>query len=160
MRTSILKPVILFLLVTFSIQIKAQSDQDKRAQLKSLIDSKKYHFNALSAGTLRGKTIQLNGEYFLFMNQDSLIADLPYYGRSYTADYPATDLSIRFKTTRFTYTCDTTKKGGWSMTIIPKNQPRASKIYMSVSPDGYCNMSVNSNSRETISFYGTILPSK
>ena len=160
MRTSTLKPALLFLLATFSIQIKAQSDQDKHAQLKSLIDSKKYLFNALSASSLRGKTFQLTGEYFLKMNQDSLIVDLPYYGRSYSSDYPATDLSIRFKTNQFTYTSDTTKKGGWNITIIPKSQPRATKIFMSVSSSGYCNMSINSNSRETISFYGTILPSK
>jgi hypothetical protein len=133
-----------------------QKNQDKYVQLKSLIDSKKYQFHAISATSMKGRTIQLTSPYFLKINNDSLQSDLPYYGRSYTADYPATDLSIRFNSNQFTYTADTTKKSGWEITIQPKNESKANKINMSVSSSGYCTLHISSNSRQPISYYGFI----
>jgi len=148
----------MFLLLAMSIHGNAQSDsgQYKKTTLKDWISSKKFSFHPMSARTLRGKTIQLTSEYFLKMNQDTLNADLPYYGRSYSAGYPGTDLAIQFGTTQFSYVGDTTKKGSWEITIIPKNESKASKIYMTISKSGYCTMNISSNSRDQISYYGTI----
>jgi hypothetical protein len=82
--------------------------------------------------------------------------DLPYYGRSFTTSYPPTDISVRFNTNQFDYVADSSKKGGWEITIKPKNESSASKIYMSVTTSGYCNMQISSNSSQPISYYGTI----
>jgi Domain of unknown function (DUF4251) len=133
-----------------------QKKQDQYAQMKSLLNSKKYYFHALSATTMKGKTIQLTTEYGFRLNNDSLMVDLPYFGRSYTSDYPGTDLGIQFNTGQFSYQADSAKKGGWDITIIPKNQTKASKMTMYVSPSGYCTLQVTSNTRQLISFYGTI----
>jgi hypothetical protein len=133
-----------------------QKNQDKHAQLKGMIDSKYFQFHALSATSMKGKTVQLSSEYSLKLNKDSLKVDLPYYGRSYTADYPGTDVSVQFNSNQFTYSSDSTKKGGWEITIIPKNEPKANKIYMSITSSGYCNLSISSNTRQSISFYGYI----
>jgi hypothetical protein len=133
-----------------------QKKLDKHAQLKSMIDSKHFQFHALSATSMKGKTVQLTSEYSLKLNKDSLNVDLPYYGRSYTADYPGTDVSVRFKSNQFTYSSDSTKKGGWEITIIPKNESRANKIYMAVTSSGYCTVNINSNTRQSISYYGYI----
>jgi|SRR5450755_612793 Domain of unknown function (DUF4251) len=134
----------------------AQEKIDKHTQLKSLIDSKKYHFHALSVTPMRGGTRQLTSEYGFKIDNDSLSVFLPYFGRAYSVDYGSTDLSIRFRTKEFSYVADTTKKGGWEITIIPKGQANANKIYMSVTSSGYCNVQVNSNNRDPISFYGNI----
>jgi hypothetical protein len=134
-----------------------QKKKNKQVQLKSMIDSRLYQFHALSATSMKGKTIQLSSEYFLKLNKDSLDVDLPYYGRSYTADYPGTDLSIRFISNKFSYSADTTKKGGWEITIIPKNESKANKINISISSSGYCNMNISSNTRQAISYYGYII---
>jgi hypothetical protein len=153
----ILLPIMVFTCLYGSAQTSAdQEKQDKYAQLKRLIDSKKYHFHALSATSMKGRVRQLTTEYGLTLNNDSLNVDLPYFGRSYSADYAATDLSIQFNTSQFSYVADTTKKGGWEITIGPKNQPRANKIFMSVSASGYCTVQVTSNTRDPISYYGTI----
>jgi hypothetical protein len=81
---------------------------------------------------------------------------LPYYGRSFTADYPGTDVSVRFNSTQFTYSADSTKKGGWDITIVPKNEPKSNKINMSITTSGYCNIYISSNTRQSISYYGYI----
>src|ERR1700722_14977242 len=93
----------LILICTYSKAQTAadQKKQDKHAQLKSMIDSKHFQFQAISATSMKGKTVQLSSEYSLKLNKDSLNVDLPYYGRSYTADYPGTDVSVRFKSNQF-----------------------------------------------------------
>ena len=148
--------LMLTCLQSFSQSNAEQKKQDQYNQLKSQIDSRKFRFHALSATSLKGITRQLTSEYFLKLNKDSLSVFLPYFGRSFTTNYPPTDLSTEFKTTQFSYKSDTLKKGGWEITIIPKNQSNASNINLSITTSGYCTVHVNSNSREPISYYGTI----
>jgi hypothetical protein len=153
--------ILLAILVIISIHGEGQSGassgkQDQYVQLKNLIDSRKFSFHAISATSMKGMTKNLTGEYFLKLNKDTLQTDLPYYGRSFTTSYPPTDLSVQFTTTQFSYVADSAKKGGWSITIVPKNENSASKIYMSVTSSGYCTVQVSSNSRQPISYYGTI----
>ena len=148
--------IILAGLQGFSQSGAEQKRQDQYSHLKSQIDSTKFHFHALSATSMKGITRQLTSEYFLKMNKDSLSVELPYYGRSFTTNYPPTDLTIEFKTTQFSYKSDTLKKGGWDIVIVPKNQSNASKINLTITISGYCTVRVSSNSREPISYYGTI----
>ena len=133
-----------------------QKKQDQYNQLRSQIESRIFRFHALSATSMKGMTRQLTSDYFLKVNKENLSVDLPYYGRSFTTNYPPTDLSTEFITTQFTYKSDTIKKGGWDITIIPKNEANASKISLSVTTIGYCTVRISSNSREPISYYGTI----
>jgi Domain of unknown function (DUF4251) len=146
----------LICLQSFAQSGAEQKKQDQFAQLKSQIDSRKFRFHALSATSMKGMTRQLTSEYFLKLNNDSLSVDLPYFGRSFSTSYPPTDLSTEFKSTQFSYKSDTLKKGGWDISIIPKNESNASKISLSITISGYCTVRVNSNSREPISYYGTI----
>lgn len=133
-----------------------QKKQDQYNQLKNQINSRKFRFHALSATSMKGMTRQLTSDYFLKLDNDNLSVDLPYYGRSFTTNYPPTDLTTEFKTTQFSYQSDTLKKGGWDITIVPKNESNASKISLSITSSGYCTVRISSNSREPISYYGTI----
>ncbi len=148
--------LILICLQGFSQSGAEQKKQNQYNQLKNQIDSRKFRFHALSATSMKGMTRQLTSDYFLKLNNDSLSVELPYYGRSFTANYPPTDLSTEFKTTQFSYESDTLKKGGWDISIVPKNQSNASKISLSITTSGYSTVRVSSNSREPISYYGTI----
>jgi hypothetical protein len=152
----LLPSMILFFIGSAAQNGTDQKKQDKHALLKNMIDSKHFQFHALSATSMKGKTVQLSSEYSLKLNKDSLYADLPYYGRSYTADYPGTGVSVQFKSNQFTYSSDSTKKGGWEITIIPKNEPKANKIYISITSSGYANLNISSNTRQSISYYGYI----
>jgi hypothetical protein len=153
----LLLPLLLLVcLQSFAQSSAEQKKQDQFKQLKSLVETRKFRFHALSATSLKGRTRQLTSEYFLKLNQDSLSVALPYFGRSFTTSYPPTDLSVEFKSTEFSYVSDTLKKGGWDITIVPKNQSNASKINLSITTSGYCTVRVSSNSRDPISYYGTI----
>jgi hypothetical protein len=81
---------------------------------------------------------------------------LPYYGRAYTSSYPATNSPLSFRSNHFSYVADTLKKGGWNIQIQPKENSDVNKINLDVTTSGYCTVRVSSNTRDMISFYGTI----
>jgi hypothetical protein len=153
--------ILIPLLTILCLNSKAQSSSDQKKQeqytrLKSMIDSKTFRFHAQSATSMKGRTKQLTSEYYLKINQDSLYVDLPYYGRAYSSGYPGTDLGFQFNSKDFSYSADTTKKGGWDITIKPKNEAKVNNIYLSISSTGYCSVRINSSNRDPISYYGTI----
>jgi Domain of unknown function (DUF4251) len=142
---------------------QSNSDQEKQSsyqKLKRGIDSKQFHFLATSATTSKGRTVQLTGSYFIFLGGDSLTVALPFFGTAYqSSHYGASkeDAGINFHTHQFSYKADTTKKGGWDITIQPVGQSSASRIYLSISPTGSCRTSVNSSERSNMTFYGNVL---
>ncbi len=140
---------------------QSNSDQAKQAsyqKLKHGIDSKQFHFLATSATGSRGKTAQLTGGYFVFVGGDSLTVALPFFGtaNSSAGHYGASseDAGINFHTHKFSYKADTTKKGGWDITIQPEGQSSANRISLSITSSGSCRTIVNSSTRSTMSFYG------
>ena len=146
------------LLTLISMSGIAQSDADQKKQtLKTLIDSKIYAFKVQSATTKKGQTVQLSPGYGLKIVKDSLQVDLPYYGRAYTTSYPPNNNGgIQFNSHNFSYQADTTKKGGWDITIKPKGE-KVSAIYLSISSSGYGSARISSTDRDPISYYGTIV---
>jgi Domain of unknown function (DUF4251) len=153
----LLAPFLMLVCVCSSAQSgNDQREKDAYEQLKNRIDSRHFQFHALSATPMKGRTIQLTSEYTLKLKNDSLFVDLPYYGRSYTADYGSADVSVRFNSGQFRYSADSAKKGGWEITIVPKNESSANKITMSITSGSYCFMNISSNTRQPITYYGTI----
>src|ERR1700733_11251507 len=145
-----IKLLLLLFLTIFCLYSLAQSnaDQDKQAsyqKLKHGIDSKQFHFLATSVTGSKGKTAQLTGGYFVFVGGDSLTVALPFFGTSNSSagHYGASsdDGGINFHTHKFSYKADTTKKGGWDITIQPEGQSSASRIFLSISSTGSCRTS-------------------
>ena len=142
---------------------QTNSDQTKQAsyqKLKQGINAKQFHFLATSATGSKGKTVQLTGTYFIFLGSDSLTVALPFFGTAYqSSHYGASneDAGINFHTHLFSYKADTTKKGGWDITIQPDGQQSASRIYLSISTSGSCRARVNSSERSNMTFYGNVL---
>jgi Domain of unknown function (DUF4251) len=157
--------LLLPFLTLLCLHSSAQSNSDQAKQnsyqkLKHGIDSKQFHFLATSATGSKGKTLQLTGGYFLFLGGDSLTVALPFFGSEYqSSHYGASkeDAGINFHTHQFSYKADTTKKGGWDITIQPDGQKSASRIYLSISSSGSCRTTVNSSGRSNMTFYGNVL---
>jgi Domain of unknown function (DUF4251) len=161
-----IKLLLLPFLTILCLHISAQSNSDQAKQssyqkLKHGIDSKQFHFLATSVTGSKGKTAQLTGGYFVFVGGDSLTVALPFFGTSNTSagHYGASneDAGINFHTHKFSYKADTTKKGGWDITIQPEGQNSASRISLSITSSGSCRTVVNSNARSTMFFYGNVL---
>jgi len=105
---------------------------------------------------MRGRNIQLSPGYALTVSPDTVMCDLPYYGRAYQAPMNPSDGGIKFTSTDFEYTVKNQKKGGWDIQIKPKDVRNSPQVSLSISAKGYASMRVISTDRESISFNGVI----
>lgn len=143
-----------FILLSCTSTKKQQSEQD--SQLIAKVEEMKYKFVAGSANPMGGKNIQLTaGYYSLRITKDTIESFLPYFGRAYVAPMPLEEGGIKFISTDFSYQIKE-GKNAWTVTIEPKDTPQKIKMFLDIGKGGYGTLSVQDNSRQAISFYGTI----
>jgi len=66
---------------------------------------------------------------------------------------------MSFTTKNFDYTVTPQKKGGWEVTIKPKDRNSdIQQMVLSIGQNGYASLQVISSSRDAISYNGSILP--
>ena len=139
-----------FLLLTCYTSI-AQTDT---AVVRNKIETKQYTFVAQSASPLRGRLVQLTSQYDLRIAGDSVISNLPYFGRAYSAP-KNNDAGLNFISASSAYTSKW-KKNRWEITIKPKDYRDVNEINLTVFNNGKASVRVSSNSRQPISFDGYI----
>jgi len=163
---SLFKSVLLpgIMLMIFSGNAYAQQSKGKlrkeakEAAIKDSIGSGRYTFSAEYAQPLQGVQRYLTPDYYdLRIRKDSVIADLPYFGRVYmdVPVYPVDD-GVKFTSTKFDYTVTPGKKGGWTVVITLHDQTRTRLLRLDVSKDGSTYLQVLSNTRDQIGFTGYI----
>ena len=128
--------------------------------LKNLLANKSFIFKAQSAWPLQGTVVQLTPGFDMRVMTDSINTYLPYFGRSYQANYGSTNGGINFTSTKFEYKLKERSKGGWELTIKPNDAKDINQLIYSVSKNGYATLQVTSNSRQAISYYGIIEKTK
>jgi len=174
MRT--LKNLLLFTLLFSAANLKAQTD---KATTTRIIGEQNYLFVASTASPLNATdinavmsrmpgftgnagAINLTGSsYDLTVTKDSVVAFLPYYGRSYTPKMGGIDEGgIKFKSKKFSYEKVTRKKGGWMITITPKDVKDNYSLTLIVTEKGYASLSVTNNTQQPITFSGYLAAPK
>ena len=152
------KQVTLFSSLLF-FSITALNAQDKKIRdsvIRNIIESKTYTFIAQTAQPTAGRLRELTTTYQLDVNNDTVNADLPYFGRAYSAPIDPSQGGIRFTSTNFEYITTPKKKGGWNILIKPKENTDARQLILDVSSSGFANLQVLSNNRQSISFAGYV----
>ena len=133
-------------------QINAQPD---KATVKTSVESKQFIFHAQTAMPSSGRSRQLTSEYDLRIFPDSLVSNLPYYGRAYSVPYGGGG-GFDFTSTKFDYTVTPGKKKGWDITIKTKDVNDFQEFSLSLSDDGYGTLQALSNNRQPMAFTGYI----
>lgn len=130
--------------------------QDKKLAIKSMVDSSQFVFHAQTAIPTQGPTRQLTSEYDFSISRDVVISHLPYFGRAYSVTYGSADGGYNFTSKEFEYKSTARKKGGWQISIKPRDVPDFREFLLTVSENGYGTLQVASNNRQPISFTGYI----
>lgn len=125
--------------------------------LKKMIDEKSFVFHANSVLPTGGRSRQLTTEYTLVIKRDSVVADLPYFGRVYNVDYGNTNGGYDFVSTRFEYSAVPRKKGGWTINIRLKDRNDPGRITLFISETGNTSVNIISTNRQPISYSGIIV---
>jgi len=152
-----LKSLISILLIA---NLTYAQDKPTEADFKALVDNKTFVFAAQSASPLRGRTVHLSPGYTIKVSGDSVVSDLPYYGRAHSAPMNSSDAGIKFTSSDFTYDVKDRKKNGWDVTIKAKDGTRSHQIYLTISSNGSASVRVVSSDRDSISYNGDIQKSK
>lgn len=98
---------------------------------------------------------QLTSRYDLRITPDSVIAYLPFFGRSYTAPVNPSEGGIKFTSTNFSYKTSIRKKN-YEIEISPKDNNEVRNLYLSISPSGYASLRISSLNKTPIGYNGII----
>lgn len=135
----------------------AQKDDKKGAKeaaITKMVHDKKYVFHVQTSLPMAGRSRQETPGYTLKVYPDKIIADMPYYGRSYSADYGSSNGGIHFTSVKFEYTEEARKKGGWNISIKTKDTKDPTQLSLTIQPNGSATLQVTSNNRQPINFNG------
>jgi hypothetical protein len=124
-------------------------------ELAKRIVEKNFVFVPYMAQSPDGATQQVSGSVFR-VKPDSLISSMPYFGLRHSATANQADEGIKFNSTTFEYTSKARKKGGYDITIRPRNVRDVHQIYITIYPDGRAQLQVMSSNRQPISYMGIV----
>lgn len=134
--------------------------QQKAVEYASKIENQNFTFHANNAQPMSSSPVNLNYNYYLKVAKDTIIANLPYYGRSDVAPIDARDISIDFTSTNFSYSVNKKNDGTYEVKIEPKDitnrQNQGISFLLRVSKNGYATLNAFPVNRQNISYYGTV----
>ncbi|MEI6946289.1 DUF4251 domain-containing protein [Paraflavisolibacter sp. H34] len=133
-----------------------EGKKEKAARTEELVAGQNFVFKAQMAQPMGGRTIPLTSDYDLRVSKDSLVSFLPYFGRAFVAPMNPSEGGLQFTSTQFDYKVKVRRKGGWDITLIPKDVRDPRQLNLNVSEQGYASLQVLSNNRQNISFTGAI----
>ena len=153
--------IILTLFGVMSFSLNAQNKKNTKADNKkisvtNMIDSQHYVFVAQTVSPLRSGFQNLSSYYYVEIFKDTMISNLPYYGRAYVVAYNSSQPVLDFTSPAISYQVTPYKKNGWSILVKPKDKPEIQQYSFTIFNNGSANLSVTSTSRDAISFNGYI----
>lgn len=138
---------------------KASKKAEKEAAVKAMVEAQRYVFKPQSANPQRGRTMQLTTEYTVKVSKDTIVSDLPYFGRAFSAPIDPTKGGIQFNSTKFDYQQIPIKKG-WQITIKPTDVSDVQQFFLTIFNNGSATLQVTSTNRTPISFNGYVVERK
>ena len=155
------------ILLFLAFHVTAQTQQSKKekaaaeaAATKNLIDSKNYLFEARSTTPSCVKFKRLSYGYYVKISGDTLISNLPFFGKSTAPTLPSENNGISFTSINFEYKVEQRKKGGWDIIAQPKDYGDIQKMIFTVFENANASLQVISQSRSAISYSGYITAPK
>ncbi|MFT4203478.1 MAG: DUF4251 domain-containing protein [Chitinophagaceae bacterium] len=136
---------------------KSRADQDSVA---SWWQHRQFVFHATNAQPMSGRNVNLTSDYTFEMRNDSIIAWLPYFGRSFIAPTNAAEGGIKFATDSFTIKDEKKEKNLYKMLVVPNGLPAfqntkdVQQLWLSIGTSGYGTLQIQSLNQTPISFYG------
>jgi len=137
-------------------ELKAEKKAQQIAEIKSLIESKNFVFDASTANPMKGRTVNLTTDYELTIKNDSVFSYLPYFGVAYSGSaFGGGNSPMNFDQPLESYTSELTKKG-YIIKFKAKNGTDVIDGTMHISETGSTSLSVSSMNRQSITYFGNL----
>jgi len=136
---------------------REKSRVEKRQQIESLINSKVFVFVATKALPQGGSTIDLTtNPNSLKFHPDKIESYMPFFGRAYSIEYGGGG-GFKFEGKPEEYNVLSRKKGkGYEVHASVSDTRDNYKLSLIVSTEGNATLTINSNQRSSISYYGNV----
>lgn len=164
MKRIILTTFLLFSFLTYmNAQEPQKSRKERRAEkqekrmeeVKNLLESKEFVFNATHALPMGGGSIYLNYSYDVEVKGDTIDSYLPFYGVAYRLEYGGRNAGFDFTEPAKEYTFEK-DDGGYRIEFeIDKGMDNLNYNFH-ISELGYATLHVISTNRQAITYYGRI----
>ena len=164
MKRLIFTTFLLFSFLTYmSAQVPQKTRKERRAEkqekrveeVKNLLKSKKFVFDATHAMPMGGGSVYLNYSYDVEVKGDTVSSYLPFYGVAYHVDYGGRDAGFHFTEPAENYKMENEENGYMLEFDIDKGMDNLSFTFH-ISDQGYATLNVISTNRQAISYYGRI----
>lgn len=133
-----------------------QKNKDLKIQeIQQLIESNKFVFKASSLTTSTGYHKTLNSEYDFTVKNDSAFSYLPFWGILYMPGNMDED-GVKFESKIEEYKKKNKGKKGYEISFSVNGKDDSYQISCDISLEGYTDLTVISNRRSYISYYGRI----
>lgn len=165
MRTGFIL-LLLLLASSFIVEAIAQdaamSKKEKKEWLRKkvaeMVETRQYKIQVQQAHTMRGRQVNLTGGYGMIVAPERVQCDLPYFGQSFSGSGYGTEAGVKLDSKDFTYENKPAKKGGWDITITPKDDTRDIRtVILNISTDGYISLNFTFNARTMMRYSGLMV---
>jgi hypothetical protein len=138
---------------------KAQKEKkriEKEKEIAALVESKTFVFKANRAIPTGYKSVDLTtNPNFVKFSPDLIVSEMPFFGRAYSVAYGGSDSGLKFEGKPEVFKVEKKKKN-YEIEARIKGTGDSYTINLTVSFEGSSTMSVTSNNRNPISYYGEI----
>ncbi|MFW5755947.1 MAG: DUF4251 domain-containing protein [Tangfeifania sp.] len=134
---------------------RAEKQEQRMKEVKNLLESKEFVFNATHALPMGGGSVYLNYSYDVEVKGDTVDSYLPFYGVAYRLEYGGRDAGFDFTKPAEEYTFEKEEKGYKVEFEIDKGNDNLNYTFH-ISNLGYATLNVISTNRQGISYYGRI----
>jgi hypothetical protein len=142
-------------------QLRAEQRLEKQKEIEKMINAKEFQFVARNSNSQSFRMIDLTlNPNFVKFKPDFIKSDMPFFGRGYSGlAYGGTDAGLKFEGKPEKYNVQLTNKE-YQIKASIKGQNDFFDLTLLVSFDGSGILTINSNNRAPITYFGEIMPIK
>lgn len=140
-------------------QLRAEKILAKEQEIVKLLDAKEFQFIARNSNSQYFPMVDLtNNPNFILFKPDFIKSDMPFFGRAFSGiAYGANSTGLKFEGKPEKFTIDKTNKE-YQIEVYVKGQNDFFNISLLVSYSGSSILTMITNNRAPISYFGHIMP--
>lgn len=137
-------------------QLRAERKIEKAKQIAILVDSKEFVFVGKRAFPKGLRTVDLTtNTNFIEFKPDFIKSEMPFFGRGYSGIGYGGDSGLKFEGKPLEFSIVKAKKT-YELNARVKGESDVFRITLSILEEGSATLTINSNNRSPISYYGEI----
>ena len=153
-HNNLLLAIILFFTVLFQFSCSS-SKTTVNESIEQQIENRNFKISVNYMIPAQGTSRSLTSPYSLTIQGDTLISYLPYFGRAYNIPYGGGN-GLNFTAPLFDYSLSFNSKGTANIVLRARSEGDVFLYNIEIYNNRKVTISVNSNNRQAISFYGEL----